>query len=528
MQKISFLPHLRKIRIVVSLFVFVAFLLVFLNVRPSILIEITDLLGRLQIIPSAMRFMAMFFAVSGLGFALMLLLTWLFGRIYCSSICPLGTLQDIFIAIARPFKKRKDRKFIYSGNQKYILRYTLLALTLILWFSGSLMLVNLLDPFSNFGRITVSLFKPAYHWLNNQLAFFLERFYIYTVDPIFTPSLSAEIVAVSSLVFISLVVMSVWRGRLFCNTICPAGSALSLAAHQQVFKITFNHDACTLCGKCERVCKAECLNSRTKTIDHNRCVSCFNCFAACSGNGLYYSTQKEIVKVAESAVPENTKRSQFMLTAIGGLLTLPLLKGSAKGQGMSLPGMVPTGTTLPIVPPGSISYEHFTSHCTACYMCVGVCPKNVIVPTFMDHGLQGIMQPKLDFHRSFCNFDCVECTLVCPSGAIKPQTLEQKQVIQLGIARFMVESCIVTVDRTDCGACSEHCPTKAVDMVEWDGLWLPEVTPDLCIGCGACEFACPTYPYKAIYVEANTVHNTAQAIPQSDGPRKEELEEFPF
>ena len=92
----------------------------------------------------------------------------------------------------------------------------------------------------------------------------------------------------------------------------------------------------------------------------------------------------------------------------------------------------------------------------------------------------------------------------------------------------MVESCIVTVDRTDCGACSEHCPTKAVDMVDWEGLWLPEVTPELCIGCGACEFACPTYPYKAIFVEANEVHQSARAIPQNDGPRKEELEEFPF
>lgn len=522
------LQHLRKIRIVVSLLIFFVFFLVFLNVRPPILIEVSDFMSRLQLLPSAMRFLALFFAVSGLGFALVLLLTWLFGRVYCSSLCPMGTLQDIFIGVARIFKKKKNRKFAYTASQNYLLRYGLLGATLIFWFSGSLMLVNLLDPFSNFGRISVSLFKPLYHWLNNQLAFSLERFYIYAVDPIFTPALSAEVVAVSSIIFVTIAVMSVWRGRLFCNTLCPAGALLSLPAHKQVFKIAFNHDACTLCGRCERVCKAECLNSRTKTIDQNRCISCFNCFAACSAHGLYFSTKTSLEPQVVTEKPANAKRRQFMLAAAGGLLSIPLFKASAKAQGESRPGMVPTQTTIPVVPPGALSYNHFTDHCTACYMCVGVCPKNVIVPTLLDHGLQGIMQPKLDFHRSFCNFDCIECTLVCPSGAITPQTLEQKQVIQIGVARFMVESCIVTVDRTDCGACSEHCPTKAVDMVDWEGLWLPEVTPELCIGCGACEFACPTYPYKAIFVEANEVHQSARAIPQNDGPRKEELEEFPF
>jgi ferredoxin len=205
------------------------------------------------------------------------------------------------------------------------------------------------------------------------------------------------------------------------------------------------------------------------------------------------------------------------------------MKKLAVSQGNSKPGMVPTGTDNPVTPPGSIDFNHFTKNCIACYLCVGACPTNVIVPSFFDYGLEGFMQPKLDFHKNFCNFDCVRCTEVCPTGAITKQTKESKQEIQIGVARFIRKSCIVRVDRTDCGACSEHCPTKAVSMVPFgNGLSIPEVDPDLCIGCGACEFACPTKPYKAIYVESNLTHQKARRIEEGTGPREVKMDDFPF
>ena len=523
------LRHLKKLRIVISLTIFLLLLFVFFGIESKFLQPVSDFFLRLQLIPSILRFLALFFSISGLGFLLILLLTFLIGRVYCSSICPLGTLQDMFIAIGRRFKKKKHRKFAYSATQKNIFRYSILGATLIFWFFGSLFLVNLLDPYSNFGKISVSFFQPAFIFLNNKLAFFLEGFHIYSVAPLQVKTLPLNVLMVSSIILLTLGIMSVWRGRLFCNTLCPAGSMLSLVAHKSIYKITFDESACTLCGKCERVCKAECLNSRTKVIDHQRCISCFNCFTACANNGLYYSRLKPLTAQAQANTPvPNTSKRQFLLTIAAGGLSIPLLKKATLAQGASKPGLVPTGTASPITPPGSISYNHFTNNCIACYLCVGACPKNVIVPSFFDYGLNGFMQPKLDYHKSFCNFDCVKCTEVCPTGAITKQTPEQKQTIQIGVARFMQESCIVTIDRTDCGACSEHCPTKAVHMVEWEGLRLPEVIPDLCVGCGACEYACPTEPYKAIYVESNLVHLEATPIEESEGPQQQVLDEFPF
>lgn len=524
------LKHLKKIRVGVSLLIFIFLLLFFLDIHSSWMDAVSTVFLRLQLFPSFLRFLAVAFSVASLGFLLVLLLTFLFGRVYCSSICPLGTFQDILIYFSTKFKKKKSRRFIFNPNRKNVFRYTVLAATFVFWIFGSLFLLNLLDPFSNFGKITVTLIQPVFSQINNGIAFLLQGAEIYAVTPILPQSLPWNVVAVSVGVFATILVMSVLRGRFFCNTLCPAGSVLGLVASKSVYRIAFQHDSCTLCRKCEFSCKAECIDGRNKTVDTSRCVSCFNCLSACTNQGLHYENafgERKKIQTTEVA-PDKGKRA-FFATLAGAALTIPLLKKAAKaGVTSGQPGMIPAESQLPVTPPGSLSYDHFTSKCIACYLCVGACPTNVIVPSFFDYGLQGFMQPRLDFHKSFCNFDCVRCTEVCPTGAITQLDIPAKQTVQLGVAKFMYESCIVTVDRTDCGACSEHCPTKAVDMVAYDGLWLPEVNPDLCIGCGACEFACPTEPYKAIFVEASRVHGEATPIDEGPGPRDHEMDEFPF
>jgi ferredoxin len=138
------------------------------------------------------------------------------------------------------------------------------------------------------------------------------------------------------------------------------------------------------------------------------------------------------------------------------------------------------------------------------------------------------MQPVMDYHKGFCNFECTVCIDVCPTGALMPLMLEAKKLTQIGKVKFIKENCIVETERTDCGACSEHCPTKAVKMIPFiDNLVIPEVEEDICIGCGACEYACPTVPFKAIYVNGNPIHLDAKK-PESGTTDKKVLEEFPF
>ncbi len=525
------LRHLKKIRIAVSLIIFVFILLLFLDLSNAFIDAVSKTFLRFQFFPSLLRFVALFFTVSGLGFILVVLISLLVGRVYCSTLCPLGTLQDIIIALSKRFKSRKKRKFAYSGSSNRILRYGILTVTILFWIFGSLFFINLLDPYSNFGKISVTFFQPLFYSINNIINFILEKFHIYTLNPLEIKTLPLYVVLVASTIFLTVAIMSVWRGRLFCNTICPAGSALGVISELSLFKIGFNEEACMRCMKCEHVCKAQCLDSNSKFVDQGRCVSCFNCFATCPGDGIYYQYRFKAAKPVTRKVFDkgSDDRRNFLKTATSVMLAFPIFMGKRLlAQNSSGAGAIPTGSKYPVTPPGSLSYEHFTGKCIACYLCVSVCPTNVIVPSFFDYGMEGFMQPKLDYHKNFCNYDCVRCTEICPTGAITQLTREEKIVAQIGIAKFIPESCIVIVDGTDCGACSEHCPTKAVQMIPYNGLFLPLVTPELCIGCGACEYACPTEPYKAIYVESNRKHKKALPIEETNGPREHEDDEFPF
>ncbi len=340
-----------------------------------------------------------------------------------------------------------------------------------------------------------------------------------------------------------------WRwGRIFCNSFCPVGAVLGLLSKFSIFKLAIDENACTACGRCSRDCKASCIDVKNRNIDFSRCVACYNCIGSCKEGGISYKfayAKKSVAKLTKA----DTSRRGFISTFTGMMVGATLVGKSfstlAKGSGLSLNSSdtngktkLPKGSTAghrpnkrsaPITPPGSYAQRDFLNACTACHLCVSVCPTHVIQPSISEYGFMGLLQPHMDFHAGFCNFECTLCGDVCPTGAIRPLDLETKKRVQLGKAQFHMGNCIVKVDRTDCGACSEHCPTKAVQMVPWQGLLLPEVNQDICIGCGACEYACPTVPYKAIFVNGNVEHQVAQLPEQmDDAPRESDMDEFPF
>jgi ferredoxin len=162
----------------------------------------------------------------------------------------------------------------------------------------------------------------------------------------------------------------------------------------------------------------------------------------------------------------------------------------------------------PLTPAGSSSARNMKKHCTACQLCVSVCPNDVLRPS---NSLDTLMQPVMLFERGFCRPECVICTEVCPSGALCKITKEEKSSTQIGHAVWIHKRCIPLTDKQECDNCERNCPTNAITLVpsvagDEKSLKIPAINEELCIGCGACEYLCPSRPLSAIYVEGHPIH----------------------
>lgn len=505
---------LKKIRIPVAVLMFTVILFYFLDFV-GVLPQAFPNLARIQFVPALL-------SGTFIVFGLLLLLTFLFGRVYCSVICPLGILQDVVAWFACRINRKK--RYSFSREKKW-LRYLVLAGVVAAFLLGGTVVLSLLDPYSAFGRIAVNVFRPVYMGINNVGAAvfnYFDNYSLYHTD-IYVLSLFSLL---AGIVTFGVVAYLAYRyGRTYCNTICPVGTVLGVISRRSLWRVRIDRDACVSCGLCERKCKSSCIDSKGKTVDGSRCVACYNCLTTCSKQALSYRPVWK--KTGTKACATDAGKRQFMAALAVGALAVAPRKTWAKGIA-AIEGNKTYEKQHPLSPPGAVSAEHLLRHCTACHLCVAKCPSKVLKPAFMDYGVGGMMQPKMDFEHGFCNFDCTVCTEVCPNGALLKLTKQEKHTLQVGRVVFVEENCIVYSQGTSCGACSEHCPTQAVSMQPYkNGLTIPVVHPDICVGCGGCEYVCPVRPFRAIYIEGNPVHQ--QAVPFKEAEKKEiELDGFGF
>ncbi|CDH44946.1 4Fe-4S binding protein [Candidatus Contendibacter odensensis] len=508
---------LKRIRVIVALTFLVLTTLLFMDFAQIGEAPGANVVLYPQFVPSLLKF-SQTLAWAGTGFLAVLALTLLFGRVYCSALCPLGVLQDIVIRIADKLRKPRKIKFKYQKPHD-ALRYAVLALTVGLFLSGSILAVVLLDPFSNFGRIVGDLLRPLYIFAHNGVGSLLEAVGLRGPFPLHWKAPLLTTLVFPVLFLIGLVWLSAAKGRLFCNTLCPVGTLLGLVSRFAVFKIRIPKDACILCAQCSIHCKAGCIHLKTKEVDFSRCVACFDCIAVCEAQGIGYARSTPVLShPSPSLIPTSHKErrvSRRALLRVGATALVGLAGLSRSGSGEATPyNRIPTvqanRKTWPVAPPGAGNLARFNDLCIACHLCVSACPYGVLQPALLEYGLSGLLQPRLDFAAGYCSYECNRCGQICPTGAIRPLDLTVKQTVQLGVAHFIRINCMVHTDHIACGVCEEACPTQAVHRVPYhDGLSIPEVREALCIGCGACENACPTRPYRAIDVDGRPIQQRA-------------------
>lgn len=504
---------LRTIRVILATVVFALVTLLFLDFTGTLHLYL-GWLAKIQFLPAllALNVGVIIFLVA---------ITLIFGRVYCSVICPLGIMQDV---VARFAFWRKNRRAYSPAMTR--LRFIMVAILAVAIIAGIGSISALLAPYSTFGRIAQNLLQPVYIYGNNILAGIAERneSYMFYEREVWVRATPVFITALAT--FIAIAVLALRGGRTYCNTICPVGTVLGYLSRYSRLKIAINNDSCKNCRKCERSCKASCIDVKTHTIDYTRCVVCGNCISACGFGAITYghkptidrenrlvaqvSTADASVESAmESADTVDTSRREFLISAgmIVASAALAQEKKKVDGGLAVIEDKVPVERKTPLTPPGSLSAQNMARRCTGCQLCITKCPNDVLRPaTDLTH----FLQPKMEYDHGYCRPECNLCSQVCPTGAIQPVDLAEKSSVQIGHAVLVLKNCLAASKGVKCGNCERHCPVGAIQMVHPGGdeskTAIPTVNESRCIGCGACENLCPARPFTAIYVEGHEVH----------------------
>lgn len=465
---------LRKIRIAAAALFFAGITLLFVGIGH----QWWGWMAKLQFLPSCM-------ALNFAAIAFVLLLTLVFGRIYCSVICPMGVFQDLVIRVRKllsPKGRKPKRHFV---KEPRIVRYGVLALVIVTTLTFSQLLLTVLAPYSAYGRMVRSIVGLS---RGESLA----------------PALL--ITAAATLVVICVCAW-IW-GRGWCNTVCPVGSVLGLVSRFSLFKVSIDQSQCVSCRKCEKGCKSSCIDIDTHTIDHSRCVDCFDCMDSCPKGGIKFRfSLPRKAKTGPVTESVDKGRRAFMATTalVGSSLALGAQNKRLDGGLADVIDKTSPERSERLVPFGAESVKDFYDRCTACQLCVSNCPNGVLRPsTDIGH----FLQPQMGYEKGWCRPECTTCSQVCPAGAIRPLKAEEKLTHKIGTAKVNLSLCLAAKDEAGCGNCSRHCPVGAVRMVKTDGYHrnIPVVAEAQCIGCGACEYLCPARPISAITVDGISVH----------------------
>lgn len=384
-----------------------------------------------QLLALGQRALVDFSVFVGILLLSILLFTLFFGRLYCSTVCPMGVFQELLGLLFR----RKQSKL---KNLAY--KYIIAAVVWGMLIGGSVFIARLIDPYTLFGSATTGV--------------------------------------VWSGIVLFLIAVLVWfKGRWFCTNICPVGAVLGIISKHSICKIYADEARCVSCGQCATKCPAGSIDFKSKTIDNETCIKCLKCLDICPKNAIHYG-----IKPAQE-VPFNPQRRRLL---VGGAAFIAVFALAVKG-GIALSKNVAAKVKKVILPAGAGNVDDFANRCLNCNLCVQNCPMKVIKKADGD-----VKTVHLDYQNGFCDYDCHKCSEICPSGAIKRISLAEKQKTQIGVATVDEELCIkcglcvrkcprqIIVKEGDafpmiaadecigCGACAKACPVRAITIVGVD------------------------------------------------------------
>jgi polyferredoxin len=451
---------------------------------------------------------------------IILIPTLFFGRFFCGWICPMGTLQHWVGSWPSESKRGKQRIDSNRYKRWQTVKYVVLLAGLVAAVFGSAV-IGWLDPFSllvrSFGLSLLPAFSIGARAVLTPLEHSHVGFIRFTGESLHTV-LQAMLLDLRQphyaqsvflgIVFVGILFAGLRVTRFWCRAICPLGALLGAVSRWSVLGLHKKPESCDNCNRCMLHCQGGDNPIGGIPWHKSECLMCMNCVDACPHNGLefrFFRNEKEV------ASPDLGRRRTLTGLAAGAV-AVPLMRAST--------GMGKSRNERLIRPPGSLDESDFLSRCIRCGECMKACPNTALHPTLEQAGLEGLWTPTLIPRIGYCEPSCVLCSEVCPTGAIWQITPHEKgwvvdtgqqQPIRLGTAFYDRGRCLPWAMATDCIVCEEWCPVSPKDIYVQEAqvvdsagntktLKQPHIDPSRCVGCGACEYACPLQEHPAVYV----------------------------
>ncbi len=461
-----------------------------------------------------------------------LVLTVVLGRFFCAWICPLGTTIDV---TDRVFAGRRGRSRpspnVYDGRRfkYYVLAFSILGILLGVQVAGWV------DPLSIAPRTYAIVIHP---YVVGGINFFFDGMDNFPLIGSFMNAvhnhLKGALFALQQpihqghlgflVVFLGIVLMGLYYRRYWCRNLCPLGALLALFSDWSVLKRSVSDD-CIKCLKCYRDCRMGAIDDTGRGTFDGECIECMDCQHICPVNAIAFAKRQP----QEERVAVDLSKRAFMTSCAAGVVTVPALR-------LNFPKHEAQGRLTVIRPPGALAEKDFLLECVRCGECMRICRTQGLHPTTFEAGLEGMWTPRLIPRIGHCDYKCTLCGHVCPSGAIRPLTFEEKQKTAIGRAKFDKDRCIPWIGHAklnelgrnwedlNCGTCEEVCPvpTKAIryqhiKVGPGKELRVPFIKEELCVGCGYCVKVCPVRGEAAIYVDGGRDRATvAESAPQSN------------
>ncbi len=429
-----------------------------------------------------------------------LVLTVLLGRFFCGWICPLGSIVDWWDNRNRK-AKRNDPKLKWL---KYAILSAVLAGTLV-----SVQLTGYLDPIPlltrTFTIVLYPLFVLAFDAIFSLLialpligdaSFSLHESLRGVILPIHL--ITFKNMVIIFLVFTGILLATKISRRFWCKYLCPLGALLGVASIFRLYRRNVS-DACTECSLCARKCRMNAISNDGKSTEHAECINCMDCQKVCPTGAVSFRLGGKTIPVK----PDISRR-RLLIAGVAGLLTAGIFRSAMTS--VRKKGWV-------VRPPGAMEEDKFLDRCVRCGECIRVCSTSGggLQYSSLEGGFEGIWTPILDPYTGYCEYNCNMCGQVCPTGAIHPLPLKERQKMIMGIAHFNKTRCIPWYYGENCMVCEEHCPLpdKAIkfreeEVTTIDGrrnnILLPYVDEETCIGCGICVNKCPVEGERGIYL----------------------------